>query len=115
MDTLDGIFETLRDLGHCASQEDFSANWLGRSRSYFAHLRSSQQPCSLASIGMLAGRLREIIADGSDGEGDARRRLRAAWIAAKVMFQGEWELLHLRPRDRVAGLQLPQWINQREV
>lgn len=121
MDTLTEIFETLRDLRYCADQQDFSRNWLGRSASYYAHLRSSGQRCSLASIGMLVGRLRELVAvrghddrdreQRPDGGGDEQRRLGAAWIAAKVMYQGEWELLHVRPRDRVTAIALPAWID----
>jgi hypothetical protein len=121
MDTLTEIFTTLRDYGYCMDQQDFSRNWLGRSASYYAHLRSSGQRCSLASIGMLVGRLRELIAvrgqDDRGGEqrpddgGDEQRRLGAAWIAAKVMYLGEWELLHVRPRDRITAIPLGGWID----
>lgn len=111
MDTLTEIFTTLRDYGHCADQQDFSRNWLGRSASYYAHLRSSGQRCSLASLGMLTGLLREIVAVRRDADVDEQRRLGAAWIAAKVMYRGEWELLHVRPEHRTTAIALPDWID----
>ena len=111
MDTLSEIYTTLQDYGYCTDQQDFSRSWLGRSASYYAHLRSSGQRCSLASIGMLVGRLREIVAVRGDDRRDEQRRLSAAWIAAKVMFQGEWELLYVCPRDRVTAISLPAWID----
>jgi hypothetical protein len=114
MDTLTEIFETLRDLGHCASQEDFSLNWLGRSRSYYAHLRSSEQRCSIASIGMLVGRIREILSVPGERGADEQRRLGAAWIAAKVMYHGEYELRHVRPRDRVTAIPIMSWVDNHD-
>lgn len=117
MDTLREIFTTLRDYGYCTDQQDFSRNWLGRSASYYAHLRSSGQRCSSASIGMLVGRLRETIAvrgqaDGSGAQhpdelGDEQRHLSAAWTAAKVMYQRQGELSHVRTRNRVTAISLP--------
>lgn len=134
MDKLDEIFVTLRAFGHCADQQDFSRSWLGRSASYYAHLRSTRKPCSLASLGMLAGLIRETQNAaaarsanqsggddhqrhhcGDDQPDDARseewRRLGAAWIAAETMFRGEWELMHARPSERVTAIALPDWID----
>lgn len=44
-----------------------------------------------------------------------RRRLAAAWIAAKVMYRGEWEILHVRPHDRTTAIYLPEWIDTRDI
>ena len=35
--TLMEIFETLKELGFCKDQRDFSVDWLGRSEGYLAY------------------------------------------------------------------------------
>lgn len=50
-----------------------------------------------------------------DDRRNEQRQLVAALIAAKVMYEGERELLYVRPRDRVTAISLPEWINSYDL
>ena len=105
MNELQEIYETLVDLGFCKSQAEYSRHWLGRSGGYFAYTKSSKAPVALSAIGMLIGRLESISPTLDDSRWhQERRRIRAALIAAKVMFQGEFELRFVPPWARVTAV-----------
>lgn len=111
MDTLIEIYETLKRYGYCADQQDFSLRWLGRSRSYFAHLITSGRSCSVSSLGLLSYRLKEIMAETVAPVGSLKsRRLSRAWVHATTMFEGEWEIKYRHPRDRITAVVFPDFM-----
>lgn len=98
IDTLMEIFETLKELGFCKDQRDFSVDWLGRSEGYLAYLKASGARPNLASLGMLVGLIHAVVPPASDSRNYvSRRRLRGAWVAALTMLNGEREI-QLVPR-----------------
>ena len=57
------VFVLLRDFGMCHSEFDYSVEWLGRSKTYLAYLRSSKNyPCVEALV-HLSARLMEASAN----------------------------------------------------
>ena len=105
MHELHEIYETLNDLKFCASQADFSRQWLGKSEGYYAYLKASSEAPALSSIGMLIGRLQSICPTVNDSRyWEERRRLRSAIVKAKTMWQGEFELTYLPPWSRVTAI-----------
>lgn len=104
MNELQEIYDTLRDLGFCHSQAEYSQHWLGRSAGYFGYLKASKAPVALSAIGMLIGRLEAIKPTLDDSRWyQERRRICGAIIAAKVMYQGEFELRFVPPWARVTA------------
>ena len=105
MNEIQEIYDTLTDLGFCKSQAEYSRDWLGRSDAYFAYLKSSRAPVALSAIGMLIGRLEAIKPTLDDSRWYLeRRRICGAIIAAKVMYEGEFELRFVPPWARVTAL-----------
>lgn len=105
MNEIQEIYETLRALGFCKSQAEYSRDWLGRSEGYFAYLKSSKAPVALSAIGMLIGRLEAIKPTLDDSRWyQERRRISGAIIAAKVMYEGEYELRFVPPWARVTAV-----------
>lgn len=93
METLIEIFEMLRSLNRCRDQREFSVTWLGRSKGYFAYLRSTGARPSLTSLALLSTRLREVAPPASDDRYLVeRRRMLSAAIAADVMREGLREI-----------------------
>lgn len=105
MTTLDEVYDALLELGYCRNQQDFSRNWLGRSGSYFAYLKSTRARPSPSSLGMLAAQLRAMLLTSTSSTAYVeRRRLRSAWVAVMTMWMGERELLHAKPWERVTAV-----------
>ena len=105
MNELNEIYEMLVELGLCKTQIDFSVNWLGKSPTYFAYLKSSGQGPALAAIGTMIGRLQSICPTSDDSRyWVERRRIREAIRSAKVMWEGEYELAYVPPWWRVTAI-----------
>lgn len=105
MNEIEEIYETLHDLGLCKSQAEYSRDWLGRSKGYFAYLKSTKAPVALSVIGMLIGRLEAVCPTVDDSRWyQERRRIRGALIAAQVMSAGEFELRFVPPWFRVTAV-----------
>lgn len=51
------IFEELRDIGIVRSRDQFSAEWLGREKSYFRGLQAKKRKPSVAVLATCAARL----------------------------------------------------------
>lgn len=87
------IYEILKDLGLCSSKKDFSRNWMGRSSSYLSYLTSTASNPSIASIGMLVGRLEAIAPTSNDSRWHEERAIiRSAITRAKVILAGVYEI-----------------------
>jgi hypothetical protein len=56
------VYDFLRQLGACGSEQDFSIRWLGKSRTYFAYLRSTGNLPSVEALVHLTARLFHISA-----------------------------------------------------
>lgn len=105
MRVLQEIYETLKDLGYCKDQEDFSSRWLGRSPGYFAYLKSSKAPPCLVSLKALVALLFSVIPSVDESSRYVeRRRLRAAWVSAGVMFDGEREIAFAKQEDWITAV-----------
>lgn len=105
MHELHEIYQTLKDLNFCASQADFSKNWLGKSGGYYAYLKASNEAPQLSCVGMLIGRLQSICPTGNDSRyWEERRQLRSAIVAAKTMWLGELELTYMPPWLRTTAI-----------
>ena len=85
MKTLIEIYELLQALNRCRSQHEFSVKWLGRSKGYFAYLRSSASKPSPTSLLLLSARIREA-APAADDERYfvERRKMLSAAVAVDV-------------------------------
>lgn len=105
MNELTDIYEHLKGLGLCATQDDFSRDWLGRSDGYFAYLKSSGEPICLSAVGMLIGRLKCVCPTGDESSlFEERARIRLAMKMAKTLYYGEWELRNLPSWARVIAI-----------
>lgn len=105
MNELQDIYDMLLELGACQSQAEYSEDWLGRSKGYFAYLKSSKASPALSAIGMLIGRLEAICPTVDDSRWwEERRQIRCAIIAATVMFAGEFELRYVPRWARVTAV-----------
>lgn len=98
------IFDTLRDLGLCRSQAEFSRLWLGRSDHYMAQIGGDPRKASLTSLQLLVCRL-NLAALKSKG-GPSRRELRSAFVEARTILLGVFEVRFMRPCDRITALDL---------
>lgn len=105
MNNLTEIYQTLKALGLCRDQTEFSRHWLGRSGTYLSYLGSSGRQPHLASLGMLTAQLHVVTMKSTDRS--ERAQLRSAWAAAMTMLQGERELLYGRSWERVTALVSP--------
>lgn len=54
---IEKIFEELRDIGIVRSRDQFSAEWLGREKSYLRSLQSKNRKPSIAVLATCAARL----------------------------------------------------------
>jgi hypothetical protein len=83
------IFELLCEFNLCSNQTEFSRDWLGRSKGYYAYLRCTGAKPSSASLGMLSARILNISlrVAGKMAEADRKRLLKAAVTAAIMMMQ----------------------------
>ena len=105
MNELNDIFETLRGLGLCRNQAEFSSDWLGRSPGYLAYLKSTGARPDMASIGLVIARLKDICPTCNDSRyWNERHQIRSAICAAKTMWLGEFELAHVPPWSRVTAV-----------
>lgn len=60
---ISAIYGILKRGGYCASQIDFSTNWLGRSPRYYSHLIASRQEPGLGTLLALEWRLSNRLKD----------------------------------------------------
>lgn len=104
MTNLDTIFRETQGLGLCRTQEDFSVDFLGKSPSYMAYLRSSDATVCLTSIKLLYERLKMLCPTCHDSRWhEQRARMRSLIVAVQVMWQGELELRYVPPWYRVTA------------
>lgn len=105
MNELTEIYETLKSEGLCATQSDFSKNWLGRSAHYMASTGGDPHRASLTSLQLLASRLELAALEAKEKSSQASyRRIRGAFVAARTIFNGVYELKHVQPFYRVTAL-----------
>ena len=105
MNELNEIYDHLKGLSLCATQDEFSRDWLGRSDGYFAYLKSSGEPICLSAVGMLIGRLRSVCPTCDESSlFEERARIRLALKMAKTLYYGEWELRNLPSWARVIAV-----------
>jgi hypothetical protein len=108
MSNLEEIYDTLKDLKYCEDQADFSVRWLGRSEGYYAYLKSSGAPPCLVSLSMLVALIFSIIPTVDESARYVeRRRLRAAWVSAGVMLEGERDIAFARKQASKPDKDLP--------
>jgi len=80
------IYDTVRDLGYCRSQADFSVNWLSRSPSHLAYLKSANAMPSLTTVRLLINKLKtELDILSIQRSTVTYRRLNSAYISARVI------------------------------
>lgn len=115
MDQLREIYETLKAVGLCSTQAEFSQEWLGRSPHYMAQIGGQAGRASSTSLRLLASELMlvTLIAKNSANDG-TYRRIRGAWVAAQTLCDGELELRHVPPCHRITAINLhknnaPEW------
>lgn len=91
MDDLYSIYETLREIGLCKSQRDFSKDFLGKSSGYLSQITNTGAIPAISAIGMLVGILHAVVVQGESMPDlwVERRKLRSAWVAASVILQRE--------------------------
>ncbi len=84
------IFKLLCEFDLCSNQTEFSRDWLGRSKGYYAYLRCTGAEPSPASLGMLSARIlnASLRVGGKMAEAD-RKRLWKAAVAAAIMMLPE--------------------------
>lgn len=105
MNELTDIYDHLKGLGLCSSQDEFSRDWLGRSDGYFAYLRSSGEPICLSAVGMLIGRLKSVCPTTDESRlFEERFRIRLCLNMARTLYAGEWELRNLPSWARVTAV-----------
>lgn len=82
------IFELLCEFDLCSNQTEFSRDWLGRSKGYYAYLRCTGAEPNPASLGMLSARILNVSmrVAGKMSEADRKRLLKAAVTAALMML-----------------------------
>ena len=102
MTELTGIFHTLRGLGLCCTQAEFSRQWLGRSAHYMAQIGGDPRKASLTSLQLLVCRLSlaTIKAKGLP----TQREIRSAYVEARTILNGVFELRFVPPCDRITAL-----------
>ena len=105
MNTLTEIYDLLKAEGLCATQADFSQQWLGRSAHYMAQINGNPEKASLTSLQLLASRLELAAIHAKDNSSrTSYRRIRSAFVAAKTLFNGCYELKHVPRYYRVTAL-----------
>ena len=88
MNTLNEIYEVLREEGFCSTQADFSEEWLGRSAHYMSQTGGNARRASLTSLQLLAAQLKLALREISASEGMRRYyRMRSAAVAASTIFR----------------------------
>lgn len=99
------IYEALKEEGFCANQAEFSTFWLGRSAHYMSQIKGRADKASLTSLNLLASRLEvAVFVAGALATGATYRRLRTAFVSARSMCDGEYELRHLPNWYRVTAV-----------
>lgn len=98
MSELRDIYETLRALGLCSTQAEFSRQWLGRSDHYMSQINGDPRKASLTSLQLLYTRidLARQHAKGSNNIAE-HRILHDAYVTARTVFNGVFELRHVPP------------------
>lgn len=96
MSYLTEIFEVLRAEGFCETQAEFSEVWLGRSQHYLAQIKHDPSRLSLTSLRLLATRLELTwLLAIKAAPYETQRKLRSAFVSARTMCDGEFELRHV--------------------
>ena len=105
MNELRDIYQILKNEGFCATQEQFSRHWLGRSPHYMSQTRGHARNASLTSLQLVTAKL-EIVAERAKADApiETARILGRALIFAKVMCLGEYELRCVPPWYRVTAV-----------
>ena len=97
---LQEIYEILSSIGICRSQREFSRDFLGKSSGYYAQITSTGASPALSAVGTLVGVLHALVTNdaGMPADHAACRQIRSAWIAARVMLDGERQRRHYPAR-----------------
>lgn len=104
-DQLRDIYETLKGVGLCATQAEFSQEWLGRSAHYMAQIDGDARRASLTSLRLLASELMMVTLIAKNSADNATyRRIRSAWVAAQTLCDGVFELRHVPPCHRITAM-----------
>ncbi|MEQ1514886.1 MAG: DUF6626 family protein [Usitatibacteraceae bacterium] len=96
MSYLTEIYEVLRAEGFCETQAEFSRVWLGRSHHYLAQIKNDPSRASITSLRLLATRLELAwLLATKTAPYETQRKLRAAFVSARTLCCGEFELRHV--------------------
>lgn len=105
MTDLTDIYDTLKDVGLCSTQAEFSTEWLGRSSHYMSQIKGDPANASLTSLRLLAAELQltALIAKGS-ADNATFRKVHGAWVAAQTICDGVFEQRHVPPFLRITAI-----------
>jgi hypothetical protein len=105
MNELTNIYQILRSVGLCSSQAEFSRNWLGRSAHYMASIGGDANRASLTSLRLLASELElTVLIAKHSTDASTYRQIRNAWVAARTICDGVFELRNVPRYYRVTAL-----------
>lgn len=105
MNELTSIYETLKEVGLCATQRQFSEEWLGRSAHYMSQIGGDPRKASLTSLQLLVSRLELASLEAKSNESRATyRKIRSAFVEASTVLNGVFEIRYVIPEYRVTAL-----------